>query len=148
MKNSETLWVFQFNKMVLNTNLKDITHAESLVSPAHGGNSINWIVGHILLNRDDVREMLGLGRLFQDRSYKVYLRGSSQLDPNSAVNFGKLFTEFNDTQKELEDKLSETDFSDNPKGLKDIAFRAFHEAYHIGQTGLLRRIAGKEGAIK
>jgi hypothetical protein len=24
----------------------------------------------------------------------------------------------------------------------------FHQAYHSGQTGLLRRIAGKEGAIK
>jgi uncharacterized damage-inducible protein DinB len=24
----------------------------------------------------------------------------------------------------------------------------FHQAYHVGQTGLLRRIAGKEGAIK
>jgi hypothetical protein len=24
----------------------------------------------------------------------------------------------------------------------------FHQAYHSGQTGLLRRMAGKEGAIK
>ncbi len=24
---------------------------------------------------------------------------------------------------------------------------AFHQAYHAGQTGLLRRLAGKEGAI-
>ncbi|MCP3997209.1 MAG: DinB family protein, partial [bacterium] len=24
----------------------------------------------------------------------------------------------------------------------------FHESYHVGQTGLLRRIAGNEGAIR
>jgi uncharacterized damage-inducible protein DinB len=24
----------------------------------------------------------------------------------------------------------------------------FHQAYHVGQSGLLRRIAGKEGKIK
>jgi hypothetical protein len=24
----------------------------------------------------------------------------------------------------------------------------FHQAYHVGQTGLLRRIVGKEGKIK
>ena len=29
-----------------------------------------------------------------------------------------------------------------------LAAFAFHEAYHIGQTGVLRRIAGKAGAIK
>ena len=25
---------------------------------------------------------------------------------------------------------------------------AWHQAYHVGQTGLLRRLAGKEGAIR
>jgi uncharacterized damage-inducible protein DinB len=29
-----------------------------------------------------------------------------------------------------------------------ISTVAFHQAYHAGQTGILRRIAGKEGAIR
>jgi uncharacterized damage-inducible protein DinB len=29
-----------------------------------------------------------------------------------------------------------------------LAFLQFHEAYHIGQAGLLRRLAGKDGAIR
>jgi uncharacterized damage-inducible protein DinB len=28
-----------------------------------------------------------------------------------------------------------------------LALVSFHQAYHAGQTGLLRRIAGKDGAI-
>jgi len=31
---------------------------------------------------------------------------------------------------------------------KQLAFFQFHETYHVGQTGLLRRIAGKEGVIR
>ncbi len=29
-----------------------------------------------------------------------------------------------------------------------LAFLQFHEAYHIGQIGLLRRLLGKPGAIR
>jgi len=29
-----------------------------------------------------------------------------------------------------------------------LAFFQFHEAYHAGQVGLLRRLAGKEGALR
>ena len=148
MKNSETLWVFQFNKMVFNTNLKDISHADSLASPESGGNSINWIVGHLLVNRDSIREKLGLAGIYTGPEYEVYKRGSKELDPAHAVDFSKLFAGFNEAQRELEEKLSETDYSEKPDELKKLTFLAFHEAYHIGQTGLLRRIAGKEGAIK
>lgn len=148
MNNSETVWVFQFNKMVLNTNLKDITHAESLVSPASGGNSINWTVGHILVSRDDIREMIGLKRLYDGKEFEVYKRGSDELKPADAVDLNVLFSGFNDTHKEIEDKISETDYSDKQKDLRNLTFLAFHEAYHVGQTGILRRIAGKEGAIK
>jgi hypothetical protein len=35
---------------------------------------------------------------------------------------------------------------DDPLGLT-LHVLHFHEAYHIGQTALLRRMAGKEGAI-
>jgi len=36
---------------------------------------------------------------------------------------------------------------DVPKAIA-LAGLVFHEAYHVGQTGLLRRIAGKGGAIE
>ncbi|MCH9008517.1 hypothetical protein IIA29_11025 [candidate division KSB1 bacterium] len=29
-----------------------------------------------------------------------------------------------------------------------LSFLHFHETYHLGQIGLLRRLAGKEGVIK
>jgi hypothetical protein len=31
------------------------------------------------------------------------------------------------------------------KNLERVSHLAFHEAYHVGQTGILRRIVGREG---
>jgi len=48
----------------------------------------------------------------------------------------------------IEDKLKEIDLRDDNEKYRMVTFLAFHESYHTGQTGILRRIIGKEGAIK
>lgn len=147
MNNYETLIVFKSAHMVLNRNLRDIDHNESLVTPQDGGNSINWVLGHIITSRDDVREMLGLKKLY-DKELEAYKRGSEQLDGANAVEFTKLLEMYNAGQEELENKLKETDLTGENEKYRMVTFLAFHESYHTGQTGILRRIAGKEGAIK
>jgi uncharacterized damage-inducible protein DinB len=148
MKNSETLSVLQFSNRVITINLEGITHEDSLVSPPGGGNSINWVLGHMIVSRDDIREIVGLKRLSDGKMPEIYERGSKQLEPESALPIEELRSKYNGGQKEFEDAISATDFTDRPEKLKELTFLAFHEAYHSGQTGLLRRITGKEGAIK
>jgi hypothetical protein len=148
MFNRESIAIYQFNKYVLEVNLKDITQSDSLVSPAPGGNCINWIIGHILISRDDLREMLGLTRLCNEEMTLLYKRGSKNIDSSNAMDIYDLKTMLKDGQEELENAIGKTDFSNNEKGLIDLATLAFHEAYHTGQTGILRRITGREGAIK
>ena len=66
-----------------------------------------------------------------------------------------LVRDFDATQERLlaglaampEAKLQEPSMRDMNVG-EWLSFLHFHEAYHIGQTGLLRRLAGKEGAIR
>ena len=147
MHNYETLIVFKASHMVLNQNLKDITHAESLVAPAQGGNSINWILGHIIISRDDVRELLGLDKLYGE-DMKMYHRGAENVDPGELVEFSRLLEMYNSGESALEEKLKSTDLRDDNEKYRMVTFLAFHESYHTGQTGLLRRIIGKEGAIK
>jgi len=133
--------------MVLNRNLKDITHTESLVAPAGGGNSLNWVVGHILVSRDDIRELIGLDRLCGD-DMKMYDRDTEPVSPDKLMDFSKLLEMFNAGQTLLVDKLKETDLREDNEKYRMVTFLAFHEAYHVGQTGILRRIIGKKGAIK
>ncbi len=148
MNNFETLTVLKSSYIVLNRNLKEISHEESLAAPSGGGNSLNWVVGHITVSRDDIREMLGLKRLCDEAMLKVYSRGTAQLKNEEAIPLEKILEVFNSGQKELEEAVSNTDLSGKEDDLKTLSFLAFHEAYHTGQTGLLRRITGKEGAIK
>ncbi len=148
MNNQETLWVYQFNSYVISANTDGITHEESLISPAQGGNSLNWVVGHILVSRDDAREILGLPRLSDEKMAALYKRGSKQLDIKSAFPFDELRAKLKEAQSEFEDAVAAADLSSKPDDLKELTTLAFHEAYHSGQTGILRRIAGKEGAIK
>ena len=133
--------------MVLNRNLKDITHTESLVTPPNGGNSINWILGHIIVSRDDIRELLGLDKLCGDEM-KMYQRGAEAVDANKLIDLGKLMEMYNDGQQIIEERLKELDLREINEKYRMVTFLAFHEAYHTGQTGILRRIIGKEGAIK
>ena len=148
MFNRETLTVFQFNHRVIGINLEGITHEESLVSNETGGNCINWILGHIIFNRDEIFTILGLPPDCNEKFSSLYSRGTKNIKAENAEKLETLLDKFNASQKKLEVGLSDADFSGNPEKLKSLAFYAFHEAYHAGQTGILRRIAGKEGAIK
>ena len=148
MNNQETLNIFRFNHRVIAINLKDVSNEESLASNTSGGNSINWILGHIIISRDDIFELLGLKRDCDEHFESLYSRGTQNIAKDKAIQIDKLIEIFNSSQQKLEDGVSNADFSANPDNLKQLSFLAFHEAYHVGQTGILRRVAGKEGAIK
>ena len=60
MHNFETLTVLKMNNRVININLEGITQEESLLSPEPGGNCINWVLGHMLISRDDINKILGI----------------------------------------------------------------------------------------
>jgi hypothetical protein len=148
MKNEETINVLKFNNRVININLAGITQEESLKSPEAGGNCINWVLGHIIVSRNDINEIVGLGKITDEKLENLYSRGTLNINRGNAEKIETLLEIFNGSQKALEDKVADTDLSSNADSLKELTFLAFHEAYHTGQTGLLRRVAGKEGAIK
>jgi uncharacterized damage-inducible protein DinB len=148
MKNIETLKVLEMNNRALNINLDGLSHEDCLVTPPGGGNNINWILGHMIISRDDMHEILGMKKKCNESFAEIYARGTSTISADKAIETDELLKTFNDIQKDLVDAVGNTDFSDREKELMSLTFLAFHEAYHTGQTGLLRRIAGKSGAIK
>ena len=83
------------------------------------------------------------------------------LTRENAISFEELKRRFKALQEPLVnclDRLSPADMdkpapfspTGNPKETMGtlLASLAFHEAYHAGQTGLLRRVIGREGVIK
>jgi hypothetical protein len=130
MNNIESYTVYKFNHSVLHFNLEGITHADSLKTPAEGGNSINWILGHIILTRDEIFDLLGMEKSCDEEKFKPYKRGTKNFGPSDAIELEKLIELFDVSQKRLEEKIQEKDLKDDQEKSRKLAFYSFHEAYH------------------
>ncbi len=148
--------MFAFNQYCIKMNTEDLTQSDSLVQPHSGGNCLNWVLGHIVATRKLILEHLGESPIWSDEEAKQYIRGSKPIqNGDQTQTLDKILTDFNRSQKIIVDKLSKMSAENLSKKVDEkdtlaqkLVFLHFHETYHIGQTGLLRRIAGKEGAIR
>jgi uncharacterized damage-inducible protein DinB len=145
-----------FSQRSLQMNLEGISHRDALAQPPHGGNCANWIVGHVLVHRDVMLAALGHPPVWTDPARERYDRGSPPItgDGPDVVPLDRLRELLERTGEAVpaairaagDAKLAEA----AEKGTvgSNVAFLQFHEGYHSGQLGLLRRILGKEGAIR
>jgi uncharacterized damage-inducible protein DinB len=147
---------------VVRRNVEGLTQEDSLNQPQPGGNCLNWVIGHLLSVYDLVLPALGQEPVMGTSALKRYERGSAELhEAGEAIPLADLMVAWDESAKRVEaglgtltaermDEPAPFSPSKNPKetvrSLLTTVF--FHQAYHTGQTGLLRRIAGKEGAIK
>jgi hypothetical protein len=151
--------LFGINYEVLKKNLDGITHEESLIQPEGGGNCLNWVLGHIVATRDNVMLLLNQAPVWDSDIAGIYQRGSDPLhDGSKAQPLEKIVADLGRSQDRLVAGLATVSAPElsAPSPDKSVAETVgellfvlqFHEAYHAGQAGLLRRIAGHEGAIK
>ena len=146
--------LFGYNHYAIGVNARDLTHEESLIGPEPGGNCANWVLGHIVQNRGAILSLLGEQPVWDAEEGANYKRGSSQIPASSAKPFPEILSALDRSQERLvaglsrvtNEELGSADVKGSLAG--KLAGLQFHEAYHSGQLGLLRRIAGKKGAIQ
>lgn len=145
----------------IKTNTEGISHADSLVQPKPGGNSMNWVVGHLLCVYNKILPGLGQSPLPDSERLQRYDRGSSPIQDHEALDFTTLLTSIEEAarrfdagmdslQPEALDRKAPFSPRNNPEEtLRSlVTIFLFHQAYHAGQTGILRRVIGKPGAVK
>jgi hypothetical protein len=162
MTGNELVSLYEFSYMAINRNLDGITNEESLLIPEPAGNCINWVVGHIVAARNTVLTLAGSDPILTGDAAAHYRRGSDPIHAGDKVlDLGTLRGYLADSQQQLIPALAtiseETLALDVPEHLRRppltgsieaaLTRLAFHESYHNGQIGLLRRLAGKAGAI-
>ena len=134
-----------------------MSEAESLRPPAEGGNCVNWLVGHLLWSRNRVHELLGAAPAWPERfgPSDPYHRGVTGFNLAEAVPLRDLRAAMAESQAIVIDGLERASDSRLSERATDkmtvgeqLAFLGFHEGYHAGQVGLLRRLLGRAGAIK
>lgn len=150
-----------YNQRILTANLQDLTHDDSLASPSPGGNCINWVVGHVVASRNSMLKLLGREPIWDDDHAAPYRRASDPVTPDTALPLTEIVEAFGASQERLIEglkSLTDVDMAARApmsffKGDEEtvgsaLAAFLFHESYHIGQTGVLRRVAGKAGAVR
>ena len=146
---------FELNHQVAHANLADITHEESLVHPSPAGNCLNWVLGHVVATRNVVMDTLGEPRIWNADLASPYQRGARPpLAATCATPLGDILAALDASQQTIVGRLATMTEKDLARSVNDqgtvgdwLARLSFHESYHLGQCGLLRRLLGKDGAI-
>jgi uncharacterized damage-inducible protein DinB len=151
----------QMTRDVVGANVAGLTHEDSLVQPRPGGNCLNWVLGHLLSVYDGILPLMRQEPVMGEGALQRYVRGAPPIqDRAEALSFEQMLSAWNQAVERVDAGLAtlSPDALDrpveSPTGNPNETVRSllttvmFHQAYHAGQTALLRRIAGKEGAIR
>ncbi|MEW6071846.1 MAG: DinB family protein [Planctomycetota bacterium] len=151
-----------FTYMTAQANLDGISHADSLAAPPKGGNGINWVLGHVVNTRGVMLDLLGAAPVLGARGKELYGRGSKAIGPGApCLSLEELRRLLDASQATLRQKLAAADEAALAREVPDLFDAAqkttcavklaqllFHEAYHMGQIGTIRRAIGKEPGIR
>jgi hypothetical protein len=151
------LYGFCARTMALNTEGLDEESTRRV--PEEGGNTANWIAGHVVRTRVAMLGLMGREVPFDRDRFEIYRRGAAPPSDEELVPFAEILDAYRETQSVLDElfESAEAGDLDQPVAEPDaflgetvgealVAF-GFHESYHVGQLGLRRRLAGKPGAI-
>ena len=149
---------FDRNVALLKTQADGLSHADSLRQPPFRGNCLNWVLGHLAENRDIVLQALGAEPVLGTAADR-YARESDPItgDGPGVLPLEELLAILTRSQEALaaalarateEDLAKEIQRGQRTMPLSDrIFFLYFHETYHVGQTELLRQLAGRDDKV-
>ena len=145
-------YIFAANDGLIRQTLSDLPAEALWQQPGGQGNSIMWIVGHITQTRAGMLSLLGerastgWGELFR--------RGAQRQDPSAYPDPQAIKAAGVELSKQLHTKLAAITEPElaapvttvklpNVNTVVDaLAFFAFHEAYHVGQLGYVKKALG------
>jgi uncharacterized damage-inducible protein DinB len=149
---------FGFLYQVAAANLDGITPEQSLAQPAPGGNCANWILGHLVDVQNALMGLVGQPPVWESEQLR---RASYEpiTKPAQAIDWETMKSRFLGSKERclaavgslsdaaLAEKVPHPFGGECPRA-EILNLLAFHQAYHAGQLGLSRRIAGLEGAVR
>ncbi len=150
---------FADNLGILQMQVKGLSHQDSLLQPPFRGNSLNWVLGHILESRNGVLGLLGEQEVMTKAEAARYGYGSEPVtgEGPGVLRLEDLLTRLERAQERIaaglkrakaEDLAQERDFGWRKATVGDQAFFLyFHETYHTGQTEYLRQLAGTNDKV-
>jgi hypothetical protein len=149
---------FARNTSLIQRQTEGLSQADSLLQPPSRGNCLNWVVGHVAQYRDNALDLLGApremgeaGERYRRESEPVTGEGPGILDLAALLEILSRSQDAlqgaleNITEAYLEQEMP-TQRGVTTRGAR-LFFYYVHETYHVGQTELLRQLAGRDDKI-
>jgi hypothetical protein len=139
----------------------DLTHEDSLLQPPFRGNCLNWVVGHLTQSRDKMLQLIDEPSIWTPQQIARYERDSAPITGGEdALPFEKILADLKTAHERLTARLQTMTVDELAAPAKEIIkgatswnigeflhFLLWHETYHLGNTELLRQLAGKNDKV-
>ena len=156
---AELVKAFERNTRIIEMQTDGLSHEDSLIQTEYNINCLNWVVGHVVQYRDEMFDLLGHEREMPPEVSERYARESHPIieDGPDVVQLDELVALARKSQDRIADVLGSmndeqfaeerTDGERSFRVGSRVFFNYFHDTYHVGQTELLRQIAGVDDSI-
>ena len=160
MMNARDMLVQQFDAIyrIIARNVDGLTHENSLTPAAGGGNTANWILGHVVNVQNGAMQLIGAPPVWKSDQLERARFDHPIRDAGEAIDWGTLVERFNAShapclaaiaalsEESLAEKMPDPFGRDSTRaGILGVL--VVHQSYHAGQLGMARRAAGLKAAI-
>ncbi|MFN2187630.1 MAG: DinB family protein [Candidatus Promineifilaceae bacterium] len=121
-----------------------INHKDSVWQPPFGGNSVNWIMGHLVVSRCNFLMLLDVPSVWPMDQCLRYIPGSKPVSgENGCVPFDEVLSAFDRTQEQLVTALDSAtpkelaEIKDDRTVAESLVYYLSHESQHAGQLEIL-----------
>ena len=147
------------NLGIIKAQAKDLNHADSLLQLPFGGNCLNWVLGHMVANRNTMLRFLGEEAILSEAQAERYGFGSQPVcgDGDDILTLEQLLALLEQGQSALAAGLQAATVEELAGEVQSflgtttlgqlILFLYWHETYHVGQPEYLRQLAGKDDKV-
>lgn len=151
----------QSNYGIIQRQVKDLTHEHSLLQLPFRGNCLNWVVGHITQSRNKMLRLVDEASVWTPEQNARYDTNSTPITPDDeALRFERILADLAVAHQRLIDRLETLSPEDLTLPAKPVIegfppmttgqflhSLLWHETYHVGQTEILRQLAGTNDKV-
>ena len=148
------------NVQIIKNQVDGLSHEDCLIQLPFRGNCMNWIIGHLVLNRNNILILIEAESLIDPISVERYKRDSDPITEESSdiLSLDILMELLDQAQGNIAnllqgmtpDKLQRkvAFFGNREMTVGEwLIFFYFHDSYHTGQAEILRQATGTDDKI-
>ena len=159
IEHQDVVEAFARNWRIIQAQTEGLSHAQCLLQLPFRGNCMNWVLGHIAANRNNLLMLLGEEPILTAEESARYKHGSEPVceDGEDVIPLGRLLNLLQHSQERIAAAIPQLTSDDLRRKVRDhrgeitlanrLFFLYYHETYHTGQTELLRQLAGTDDKI-